>query len=89
MQHQLDICGAAYNLIRIYNQLLDKLGLNEENIIKETEKLCKTTNTIKITKRTQNPIFIPEKIELPLICTSFLEKEKQNTLLKKIKPKQN
>jgi len=41
---------------------------------------------MKIIERSNNPIFINEKIELPSICTSFLEKEKYKSLLEENNP---
>ena len=71
-QNKINICGGSYNLIRLYNQLMEIDGVDESNILDIVKMLCEKTNAIiPIWRNTSFPFF--DKImELPYICESCL-----------------
>lgn len=71
-QNKINICGGSYNLIRIYNQLIEMEGINESNIRDIVKILCEKTNAIMPIWRHIEFPFFEEKLELPYICESCL-----------------
>ena len=79
-QNRLNICAGSYNLIRIYNQLMEMDYINEENILNVTKSLCNSTNAIMPIWRNNRLPFMDEVLCLPHICESIIEKEYMNNL---------
>lgn len=71
-QNKINICEGSYNLIRIYNQLMEIKGIDENNILDIVKILCEKTNAIIPIWRNTTFSFFKEKLELPYICESCL-----------------
>ena len=71
-QNKINICGGSYNLIRIYNQLMEIEGIDENNILDIVKILCEKTNAIMPIWRNTTFPFFEEQLELPYICESCL-----------------
>ena len=82
-QNKINICGGSYNLIRLYNQLMELVGVNESNILEIVKNLCGKTNAVMPIYRNKTFPFLEKKLELPYICESCLS----NKLLENISSK--
>ena len=82
-QNKINICGGSYNLIRLYNQLMKLVGVNESNILEIVKNLCGKTNAVIPIYRNKTFPFLEKKLELPYICESCLP----NKLLENISSK--
>lgn len=75
IQNRLNLCAGSYNLIRIYNQLMEMESINESNVLNFTKSLCRSTNAIMPIWRNKDLPFLDEVLYLPYICESVIEQE--------------
>ena len=70
IQNRLNLCGGSYNLIRIYNQLMEMEDVNKDNILEVTKKFCDLTNVRMPIWRSIKFPFSDEVLLLPYVCES-------------------
>ena len=75
IQNRINICGGSYNLKRIYNQLMEKEGIDESNILDVVKEICEYVNSVMFIWRDTSFLFMDEVLQLPYICESCLSDE--------------